>query len=1121
MGKFTKEQIDRHIKTHSKTAVNDQDAVSKLCTFLISDGKIKTDFADNDKWPNVDGGFDLVSDPTISRRPNQRFTVQIKSTSSDDKFDDNGNFVYRLQNLAFPAYVLSEVTRDPCILFIVINPGKRGQTRIFWKYMSYQLLSSIDFDNESTTIKFTKEEELFDTDKSVNEFVDKLIKISDNHSFVKLLSLTEFSYEDVKKMVVEYNRLICEEIALFKKTDMSRDSISKRMLNNLQDLCESTLLYNAFRLGYEPSTLRLAVELASDDIRTKFLRDFLQSLHYIARRIPDEGQSERLMLNYYSFLWQIREYFKNFHEIDVLENLELFPLNLDDEDKDYQELVAASIEKVAQEQNGYKNTRYYVHKITPFFVGKSRYFEVTLQLAGVYATKFNRLTVYTKKYISTNYPIQVGYSESDITIWENVSKIKVLTDWRVAIDTSTLNTLLSILNKEPVLQPGHGERGRLMEFLTESGINLLDLIDLNQDQFQKALNRIYGESNSKRETNTKHFKIALEFLRQKFSGQAQIIAGRNVIRYILIRLREEILEDIKLGSFEPRAFPSKDISIKMGCYAFDKNPLLYNLLGSKSSRRNLPRDAVRAVGLDSIQDKLPYLIVRNKIEETGEIYIPKEEFGENFDIDGFNSKLVKFDRDQGNLLGEEDEKVYIQSYERDTLDIIRRLQEFEQSGNDGQQQLNNKFIKDNDDGKTFEDRLKMLAITKVFVQSKILMIYGAAGTGKTTLMNYISDLMTGRSKLFLAKTHTAVENLKFRIKNPGSISGVSTNFLGVDKFCRNPVASDIVFIDECSTIDNRKMREVLSKINPDALIILAGDNHQIESIDFGNWFLYAKEILKEKSIVELDSTWRTKDNNLLGLWREVRKKGNLIATKLVIDGPFSKEITKELFQVNKEEREIVLCLNYDGRFGLNNINNYFQDANTKEAFVWQEWKYKVDDPILFNNSKRFPILHNNLKGTIFDIAMGEGSITFTIDVEKNITATDIKHLDLEIVEWLDVYTRIRFTVYERHGGAMNEEERDKARRESVVPFQVAYAVSIHKSQGLEFDSVKIVIPRSNEENISHGVFYTAITRAKKKLTIFWSAEVMQSVVSGFTEFDQNFKSLDIIKRKLMGNKNEE
>ena len=93
---------------------------------------------------------------------------------------------------------------------------------------------------------------------------------------------------------------------------------------------------------------------------------------------------------------------------------------------------------------------------------------------------------------------------------------------------------------------------------------------------------------------------------------------------------------------------------------------------------------------------------------------------------------------------------------------------------------------------------------------------------------------------------------------------------------------------------------------------------------------------------------------------------------------------------------------------------------------------------------------------------------------------------------------------------MPEEERIK----TIVPFQLAYAVSIHKAQGLEYQSVKVVIPSNNTERITHGIFYTAITRAKEKLKIFWSAETMQNIVAGFSVDTSRQKSLAIIKEKL-------
>jgi ATP-dependent exoDNAse (exonuclease V) alpha subunit len=61
---------------------------------------------------------------------------------------------------------------------------------------------------------------------------------------------------------------------------------------------------------------------------------------------------------------------------------------------------------------------------------------------------------------------------------------------------------------------------------------------------------------------------------------------------------------------------------------------------------------------------------------------------------------------------------------------------------------------------------------------------------------------------------------------------------------------------------------------------------------------------------------------------------------------------------------------------------------------------------------------------------------------------------------------------------------------------VAYAVSIHKAQGLEYDSVKIVITDANEDDITHSVFYTAVTRARERLRIFWTPETQQAVLKG-------------------------
>lgn len=229
-----------------------------------------------------------------------------------------------------------------------------------------------------------------------------------------------------------------------------------------------------------------------------------------------------------------------------------------------------------------------------------------------------------------------------------------------------------------------------------------------------------------------------------------------------------------------------------------------------------------------------------------------------------------------------------------------------------------------------------------------------------------------------------------------------------------------------------------------------------------------------------------------------------------MDGPFSSNIGEEIL-VSEDEDEIVLCLNYDGKFGLNNMNLYFQNANTRsKVYTWAEWTFKVGDPIIFLDTKRSSSLYNNLKGRIVGISKNESAISFTLDIDTILTERQCRRESFEFVEVTNSGTRIRLEVLASNEEAGSDEERVK----TIIPFQIAYAVSIHKAQGLEYKSVKIIIPSGNAEKISHSIFYTAITRAKEKLKIYWSAETMQNIVESFTQEKEESRTLLMIKKKL-------
>ena len=1096
-----RKSIENHIKTHSYTAALDRAAVSVLNDFLRS-ARIFTKFVDHDNWPNHDGIFEYVPDPDESRRPKQNFFVQIKGTHYYQ--ESNGIVKFSLQDLAFPAYLYNNVTFDPGILFVVLNPDDRGQERVFWKYLSVQVLNSIKFEQKSFTFSFEPWEEIIHTAESVDAFCEHLNKIIDHHAFVLQLEKRFYSKEDLRKIVCRCDTLISKNLDDLKNGGASRDEISSWMLTRLEDLCRSVLIFNATNMGYKNVNLQLAWELSILSAETRYLCMFYKGLSYVGIRVPGEGQSERLMVKYYDFLWRIRKFLKENCELDVLKNLENFLDYKDELDKEYYELVATAIGTLSASSASVTPSRYYVQKKTPFFVGSQRYYEVTLQLAGIYATKFNRITAYTQQDISTSYSVKIAYENVRVDLWGVETNIKVITNWQVSIDPKCLNQLGKIIGCGTKVSSNHGEFAALMGFLTRSGMTFLELIDLKEIKCTEIVDDIF------KGTNTHMLQELIMTLQRSFSAASEQRRGKNVVRFLLRELREESFERVMPNNFNSKQL-SEDILLAGSCFPFDKNPFISNLPNSRTSDSKSVRELIEVAGREEMMSARPYLKIKSMISETGELYFDLKDVAEENEIDRFNNRLDSWEIKNGFTIKKDDGRVYIDSYEQDSLFILSWLLQASRRGNPGQKNFNQSYINgEKQRGFSFTDPLKEKALQGVFVNSQILLIYGAAGTGKTTLIEYISNLMSDQNKLFLTKTHTALQNMKRRIKNTPNCE-----FVSIDSFTRkvNLAEYDLIFVDECSTIDNRTMCKFLGRVNSGAFLVLAGDIHQIESIEFGNWFFYAKKIIKVHGAnVELVSTWRTNDENLIGLWDEVRARGQIISERLAMDGPYSENIGPNMLE-KKAEDEIVLCLNYDGKFGLNNINNYFQSANHQsEAYTWAEWTYKVGDPILFNDNKRFPMLYNNLKGRIVEITKYENRISFVLDVFTSLTKKSVEGYDLDFIEANLGITRLRLTVYAFDEAAAEVDETIRMR--SVVPFQLAYAVSIHKAQGLEYDSVKVVIPSVNAEKITHGIFYTAITRAKKYLKIFWSPETMDAVLKSFEENDPGHKSLGIVKSKL-------
>lgn len=299
-------------------------------------------------------------------------------------------------------------------------------------------------------------------------------------------------------------------------------------------------------------------------------------------------------------------------------------------------------------------------------------------------------------------------------------------------------------------------------------------------------------------------------------------------------------------------------------------------------------------------------------------------------------------------------------------------------------------------------------------------------------------------------------------------------------------------------VSNSDMAEILDKVDY-KLLILVGDTYQIESIVFGNWFSMAKYFVPRYARNELVKPYRTDDQGLLEFWKKVRDLDDDL-TEYIVNHRYASNLDSSIFS-QKAEDEIILCPNYDGLYGINNINRYLQENNPNPQYRWGLWTFKVGDPILFNESERFmPVLYNNLKGTIVGIEIDDDQdcIWFSIEIEKALTELDVMNNGLELMEPVTPgKSVVRFRVTKKKD---SDDDKDIA-DDTDIPFQIAYAVSIHKAQGLEYDSVKLIIPKELDEMITHNIFYTAITRSKKHLKIYWSPETQEKVISSFEVSD--------------------
>lgn len=878
----------------------------------------------------------------------------------------------------------------------------------------------------------------------------------------------------VDDQILVIDKAICGYIDKYGAAE--RGALSQAILQQLRHYAEHIML----KVYAHPHDIEDTYEnicKAIDFVKTrgdlKFLRrfhDFLQIV--VSHYTLEEENSERLMLKYYGYLLKIKEFLKTRYEIEVLANLDRFPVNTDTNLKEYYEKISEQINRHPPNRGqNLTRDRYYIQKVKPFYVNQKIYYEVTFTPANGKASKFDRVIAFTHFDIPSYYAVKFALTQGSITILDKVMPVYIIVEWETAVRPCEVDNFARILGSGLKTQIKSLEYRVLMRYLTETGFNLVEMLDFADEYYQIVRTQIVSGAKA-----TPFFDV----LDQCRAIMKDDLPGGNVLRYLLYHLNNKVIK-AQWGVENQRL---SNLCLTNRCIPFDQMPFNSSLPGHN------PRlgDLFDCIDASARQHEVLARFVRNNTEIRGNLYTLGRDIVGFQDIEAlmqeYNDTL--WSGHDSRKLVERNGLFFIREYEDNTVSILRKLKELAAEGVSNYSSSVISWLRSN--VYHIDSDEKKEALTQMFEASTVALIYGSAGTGKSTLINHISHFFFNKTKLYLAQTNPAVDNLKRRVDAAGCTFSTIRKFLMRKSV---PIEYDLLIIDECSTVSNRDMCQILNKAKF-SLLVLVGDMYQIEAIQFGNWFSVAREFIPQTSVFELIKPYRSHNSNLLELWRRVRNMDESILELIARQG-YSLKLDASIFET-AEQDEIILCLNYDGLYGINNINRFLQQGNPKPPVRWGLQLYKINDPILFNESERFsPLIYNNMKGRIVGIEIIEkgNQIQFDVELDKSINGMDAQGYDFDLLDnSVSGNSVIRFTVNKYK----STDEDDDASALDVVPFQVAYAVSIHKAQGLEYDSVKIVITDEIDELITHNIFYTAITRAREQLRIYWTPEVERKVL---------------------------
>ncbi|MDY3006990.1 ATP-dependent RecD-like DNA helicase [Anaerococcus porci] len=455
-------------------------------------------------------------------------------------------------------------------------------------------------------------------------------------------------------------------------------------------------------------------------------------------------------------------------------------------------------------------------------------------------------------------------------------------------------------------------------------------------------------------------------------------------------------------------------------------------------------------------------------------------------------ELIKVDKDiiKKQILSDQlNSKILIMEFQGNKYVYEKELYKAEKSCAIHLSRLKNEdFIFDIDIDENFEGFSKEQedAIDQAF-RNMLLVVTGGPGTGKTTIIRAITRILEKNNLKFLlaAPTGRAAKRMQESTDKKAltihRLVGIKPDSPIPEYNEENPLITDYIILDEVSMIDIRLMDTLLKAVSDKTALILVGDHNQLPSVGPGN-------VLKD--ILETN----IKNVKLKKIFRQAKQSNIVVNAHRINEGkyPYLNQKNKDFFFIDSDKKNFindilnlvklrlpsyykfdpindiqVLAPSKKSDWGTVNLNLIFQKELNKSNS-----QIKVNNKLYRINDKVMQVRNNyDLESddpSNFDDGVYNGDIGRIIDIDVKREKLKVEFYDGNIVTY---------------------------KKDDIKDLDLSYAITIHKSQGSEFDCVIIPMMSTSYMLLNRNLLYTAITRAKKLVILLGEKRILKQMVN--------------------------